>query len=165
MCQEAPAALRAKKKKSWRLASSWHTLTLKFPARFNTEASPQTSGAGTPPPTAPLPCEPKATRAGTKESVRVALVSQFPSGAGLSRQRNREERHHLFTAPSNINATRQEGAGGLSPCGEERKWKPARSHPPRLTGPAPVFLQLSPREGPAFALPTTAVATSNSAEN
>ena len=48
---------------------------------------------------------------------------------------------------------------------EERKWKPARSHPPRLTGPAPVSLQLSLWEGPAFALPTTAVATSNSAEH
>ena len=47
----------------------------------------------------------------------------------------------------------------------ERKWKPARSHPPRLTGPAPVSLQLSLREGPAFALPTTAVATSKSTEH
>lgn len=48
---------------------------------------------------------------------------------------------------------------------EERKWKPTRSHPPRLTGPAPVSLQLSLREGPAFALPTTAVATSKSTEH
>ena len=48
---------------------------------------------------------------------------------------------------------------------EEGKWKPARSHPPRLTGPVPGSLQLSLREGPAFALSTTAEATSNSAEN
>lgn len=130
MCQEAPATLRAEKKKSWGLASSWHTLALKFPACSNTEVSPHTSRAGTPPRTASLPCKPKATPGGTKESVRVALVSQFPSGAGLRRQRNREERHHLFTAPSNINATRQEGAGGLSPRGEGREEMETRQEPP-----------------------------------
>lgn len=67
---------------------------------------------------ASLPCKPGATPAGRKESIRVALVSPFPSGAGLSRQ-NPGERHHLFTAPSNINAT--PGAADLSLGGEGRK--------------------------------------------
>lgn len=36
--------------------------------------------------------------------------------------------------------------------GKERKRNSSRSHPPHLTGPAPVPLQLSLREAPAFAL-------------
>lgn len=121
VCQEAPTALRAKKKKKQGTdfilghASSQVSSLLQY-----REVSPHTSRTGTPP-RASLPCKPEATPAGTKESIGDALVSEFPSGAGLSRQRDGEERHHLFTAPSDINATRQEGAEDLSLCGEGRK--------------------------------------------
>lgn len=53
--------------------------------------------------------------------MRAAVVSQFPSGVGHTRERNREERHPLFTAPSNINATRQAGAGDATLPREGRK--------------------------------------------
>lgn len=49
--------------------------------------------------------------------------------------------------------------------GKGRKWNGSRGHPPHLTGPAPIPLQLSPWEAPAFALLAKAAATSNGAEN
>lgn len=110
------------------------------------EVSPHTSGTGTAPRTASLPCKPTAAPAGMKESVRAALASQLPSGAGLRRQRNREARRHLFTAPSNTNATRQEGAGDLSPRGEGREEMETRQEPPTTSNwsLASVFAAVAP---------------------